>query len=619
MTAHPHVFRRNAIWYWRRSFRAVSLPKKANFICSQREVALSLKTADRRSALAVARTLSTVFEGWMVTFRMLASLEKIESDEIKALVQWALADVRDVYALQIGDPTSVPDELRCRHVKRLVHEAAIIQSAIQTGNVEMVEGPVAALLRRRSIRFDYGSPAFDAFVRAVAPSLVEARLAEILRLDPKYGVAWRRAVTNDDVHEITRPSPVEEQKAVSHRPPVQAPTSVRSRSIVECFEAWLLETKRAVGKHQKPNKGEKTLSQYRQSLSLLSEYFGDIAAAQITRAMAGEFKELVLRLPSRYGQSARYSQKRLSEIVQIADRLNEPKRVTASTWNRHQVALNEVWDYAMRHGYVTENVFSGVRVELGRREDRDSEDRERFGIERLTRLFSSPIYTGMRSAHLPHLPGDIVEKNARYWVPLFSVTTGLRREEITQLRRRDIDFVNGILCIRVRAGAGQKLKSKSAKRNIPIPEALLRLGFTSFFGEIGVRGDDLVFADCAPVAKARSYGEVVGKWFGRYLRHLGLKVPDLTFHSLRHDFASELHIAGVEPFFIDYLMGHSTQRMAFERYSSGIEPALKAAIDKINVSFLDAVSQKGRMSDALCTLKSGAKSLIKIPLSRDAK
>lgn len=592
MAAHPHVFRRNAIWYWRRTFQAVSLPKKANFICSQREVALSLKTADRRSALAVGRTLSTVFEGWMAQFRMLACLEKIESDDISALVQWALADVRDVYALQIADPNSVTDELRRQHVKRMVCEAAVFQNAIQTGNIEMVEGPAAALLRRRSIRFEYGSPAFTAFVRAVAPSLIEARLAEILRLDPQGGLDWRRQIVSGDTIDPKLQPQVSKQSAVIHHPANPMPTGIRPRSIDDCFKAWLLDITRSVGKNQKPSKGEKTLSQYRQTLRLLADYFGNIAAAEITCAMAGEFKELVLRLPSKYGQSARYVGKRPVEIVQIADRLAETKRMTAATWNRHQVALSMVWDHAKRHGCVSENVFSGVRVELGRREGRDSEDRERFGIERLTKLFSSPIYTGMRSAHLPHLPGGIVEKNARYWVPLISVTTGLRREEITQLRRRDIDFVNGTLCIRVRAGAGQKLKSKSAKRNIPIPEALLRLGFTSFFGDIGVRRDDLVFADCAQVGKARNYGEVIGKWFGRYIRHIGLKTADLTFHSLRHDFASEMHVAGVEPFFVDYLMGHSTGRMAFERYSSGLEPALKSAIDKMNVRFLDAVFAK---------------------------
>jgi len=50
-----------------------------------------------------------------------------------------------------------------------------------------------------------------------------------------------------------------------------------------------------------------------------------------------------------------------------------------------------------------------------------------------------------------------------------------------------------------------------------------------------------------------------------------------------------MHVAGIEPFFIDYLMGHSTGRMAFERYSSGIEPALKDAIDKMNVTFLNSI------------------------------
>lgn len=592
MAARSHLFRRASIWYWRRTLRAGLLPQKSSYLYSEGEVALSLKTADFASAVAVGRILSTAFEGWMASFRMLACLHELRVEDFKALIQWAAADLRDVYVAQVYDPLVLPEEARTRQVKRLRDEAAVIESCLQRGDFQMIEGLAAGLLRRRSIRFEYDDPTFARYVRAVAPSLIEARLSEILRLDPEQHYIWRKAVLELDAKEIP------ECGTAAHAAPVEKPVSrtsersnISSRKIGECLDGCLTDAARA------ERLGEKTATQYRQTARMLIGHYGDIPAVSVSRAMAAEFKEIVLRLPSKYGQSSHYAGQSLTEAVATADRLRDAKRITAATWNRHQVALKQIWDYAVRHGYATENVFDGVRVVKRRSFKRVNEERERFGRERLATLFRSPVFTGMKSRELPHKPGTVLERNARYWLPLIAVTTGMRREEIAQLRRRDLEVVGGILCFRVRDGEGQGIKSASAKRDIPIPKTLERLGFVEFAGDLTQRPSDLLFTDCRQVGKERKYGEVVGKWFGRYLRHIGIKTSSLTFHSLRHDFASEMHAAGVDAFLIDYLMGHSTRRLAFDRYSSGIEPALKAAVDKLDIVF-GKLTDNGASSDS---------------------
>jgi integrase len=540
-------------------------------------VALSLKTSDFASAVAVGRILSTAFEGWMASFRMLPCLHNLGTEDFKALVQWAAADLRDVYAAQIQDPQLLPDDVRAAHVKRLRDEAAVLQSCLHQGDFQMLEGLAASLLRRRSIRFDFGDASFAAFVRAVTPTLIDARVSEIIRLDFEQRLGWRKRVLDLDTpeHNFDNSQSANMRLATTTRPTPEI-KSIRGRTIGECLDGCLVDAARA------ERLREKTASQYRQTARMVIGHFGDIPAAAISRAMAAEFKEIVLRLPSKHGQSSRYAGQSLVEAVATADRLRDAKRVSANTWNRHQVALKQIWDHAVRHGYAVENVFDGVRIAKRRSSKRQNEERERFGRARLSVLFHSPVFTGMLSRQLPHKPGNLIERNARYWVPLIAISTGMRREEIAQLRRRDLEAVGGILCFRVRDGEGQSIKSASARRDIPVPETIDRLGFLDFVGDLTERPNDLLFGDCRPVGKERKYGEVVGKWFGRYLRHIGIKTSGLTFHSLRHDFASEMHAAGVEAFLIDYLMGHSTRRLAFDRYSSGIEPALKIALDKLD-------------------------------------
>jgi integrase len=129
----------------------------------------------------------------------------------------------------------------------------------------------------------------------------------------------------------------------------------------------------------------------------------------------------------------------------------------------------------------------------------------------------------MRSKQFPHQPGQIVDFDSKFWLPVIAIATGMRREEIAQLRRRDIDTVNGVDCICVRAGEGQAIKSPAAERNIPIADTLKKLGFMAFIEDQKLGPDDLILPGCSPMGSMGRYGEVTGKWFGRYLRHIGIK------------------------------------------------------------------------------------------------
>lgn len=580
MAQRQHLFIRNGLWYWRRTYRAGSLLRRSEFLSSEGEIALALGTRDKSRAQAIGRQLSTLFEAWMDRFQMLGMLETLDLADFRALIGWALQDARDVYMTRIALPDAIPDAVRSRQVNKLRAEAAVIEEAIKSGDFSMVQGLAADLLRRRSIRFEFDAPVFQSFVKEVAPSLVEARLAEIIRLDPHQGLGWAQSAP-------TAPA--------ASSPPTIEPTATASllsipdpagsgRTIKECLNGFMADAARS------EKFTDKTASQYRQTIKLLTEFCGNVTVRKVDRAQAARFKELVLRLPQKYGQSSRYTGKSLSEIIRIADRVDDRARIQAPTWNRHQVALSQIWDYAKRHGDVVDNVFDGLALpkRKGRRGNARSE-RDRWGRERLAQLFGSPVFTGMRSKQFPHQPGQIVDFDSKFWLPVIAIATGMRREEIAQLRRRDIEQVNGVDCIRVRAGEGQAIKSPAAERNIPIADALKKLGFMVFIEDQKLGPDDLLLPGCSPMGSMARYGEVTGKWFGRYLRHIGIKDAKLNFHSLRHDFASEAHAAKIEAYFIDYLMGHATRRIGFDRYSSGIEMELKMAIEKIDLSMLAAV------------------------------
>jgi integrase len=53
------------------------------------------------------------------------------------------------------------------------------------------------------------------------------------------------------------------------------------------------------------------------------------------------------------------------------------------------------------------------------------------------------------------------------------------------------------------------------------------------------------------------FGEAWSKWFGRYIRGLGITNPASVFHSFRHSFKDALRAAGVSEDVNDALTGHS--------------------------------------------------------------
>ena len=67
-----------------------------------------------------------------------------------------------------------------------------------------------------------------------------------------------------------------------------------------------------------------------------------------------------------------------------------------------------------------------------------------------------------------------------------------------------------------------------------------------------------------------NYNKNVSTFFNkRYLPSLGLKTDKKNFHSFRHTVSDHLKQKGVEPHFINELLGHSSGNIDLDRYGKG--------------------------------------------------
>lgn len=155
---------------------------------------------------------------------------------------------------------------------------------------------------------------------------------------------------------------------------------------------------------------------------------------------------------------------------------------------------------------------------------------------------------------------------------LLSLSTGMRAGEIFALRGHDIDVANGIVNI-------ANPKNGESRKAYVTGDALVMLQH-----RVSVDTSTLVFPGRGGIQTS-----IISDTFSRtadelFNRGVADRRQRVTFHSLRHTFASWLAIQGESPFVIQRLMGHKSLSMT-ERYSHLSPSQSKNAVATLEKAF----------------------------------
>ena len=192
---------------------------------------------------------------------------------------------------------------------------------------------------------------------------------------------------------------------------------------------------------------------------------------------------------------------------------------------------------------------------------------------------------------------EALEKEPLHWqlIIKLAITTGLRRSEILGLDVNNINFDDGILSIKQALTYTKEhgynigeTKTKSSKRNIALPEALLK-DFKKLkqiknherlaASELWKNGEHfLLFSDW----QGKPFNpSSLTTWWKRFVeKH---KLPKVTLHGLRHTSATFLINQGVHSKVISERLGHSDIRVTMNTYGHVLRSADKSASDKFDV------------------------------------
>ena len=195
-----------------------------------------------------------------------------------------------------------------------------------------------------------------------------------------------------------------------------------TKFISELIESYLDDRSKHLDK--------RTLLVMKYAFDMFVWFTGDVPITNISRNNCREFRDIMLRLPPR---ALNYlSTKSLPEVLAIGITPMNKKTV-----NKNIQFVSTMFNWAISEELIKYNPARGLAVSVKRKA---SLERKAYDGITLKHIFSSLT------------PSDQHPEN--YWLPLLAYFTGLRIEELCQLRIEDIVQIDGLYCVHVCSATG---------------------------------------------------------------------------------------------------------------------------------------------------------------------
>lgn len=244
-----------------------------------------------------------------------------------------------------------------------------------------------------------------------------------------------------------------------------------------------------------------------------------------------------------------------------------------SSFRTYHARLNAFFRWCLQQRYLRASPMDGVvKPKAGKKVPRyftpSQFDLLLGTIERDAAGRAHGIVDGAR------VPRSSIRKGEIVWlqeVIVVAVETGMRRSELCNMKWSWVNFDTNVITIR--SDADYRPKSHH-ERTIPLGR-----GVRAVLERLRDRGGEpanYVFGRGPQGGASKLNGGYLSKRFTLYVRKAGL-AEELTFHSLRHTFASWLVLAGVDLYLVKELLGHASIQMT-QVYAHLAPQTLHAAI-----------------------------------------
>ena len=537
---------------------------------------MSLKNGIHSQSIGFAKILRLEVQSIFNSIRM-GTMSKINVNQIKDILrnkiertlthsQWVVTDTNTFVESEVKDK-----------IEEINGEERILKTQIEQnydGVLEHIEKEIARIIKSKDLTIDSKSLEF----KELRKQFLELRLIRS---------KWKKELledsgksVNDFRNEIYKKFNIEEEKLTpvieNYAPEPTQPYLVEKEDKPSQIDVSpkLSEMKEEfIGERLLSGFSPKSTRELESTIDDLIEIIGDIPILKVTPNNARDFKKIISSLPKYRNQSPRYIGLTIKQILSLDGvEGQEPKNINKLIY---RVRVFFKWLKNNYSEYVPQNHFDGLSIQ----EKKFDKPRDIFTNKELHKIFDTTPFLN-NTIRNPHRRNKL----ASYFVPIIAIHTGMRLEEICQLRLEDVYKEGTVDIIRVTLSKETKLKTVTSQRIVPIHENLKRVGFLEYCNYMKKQKKERVFWD---LTKSRDgYGRNIGRYFMEYLRKVGVyEFQSKVFHSLRHTFITNLLQNGVREEVVNGLCGHKQKTMSTTIYFKGGFPSdllYEEGISKLN-------------------------------------
>jgi len=300
--------------------------------------------------------------------------------------------------------------------------------------------------------------------------------------------------------------------------------------------------------------GEKMLDEYRVLTNEFIEILGNIPVSSLSKDSIRTYIKTQIKLPINRRKNPRYRDLSIDEIMKLKD-VKPQSRVNV---NKFLTRLTTFIRFGISQGYIKENYIEGMKLPISKTEGRKR--REPFSPEDLVKILHPKTYLdwtidfGLKTKS--DKPNVVKYQNPFYWSFLVGILSGMRTNEISQLRIDDIVKEGNVWMIIIDETEGKRVKTSSSIRKVPIHNTLIDLGFLDYVKIIKSKGVDRVFPE---LTKQRDgYSTKISQHYNeKFLPSVGVwKKQVKVLYSTRHTFINRCYNKGVDRDIIKSIVGH---------------------------------------------------------------
>lgn len=330
-----------------------------------------------------------------------------------------------------------------------------------------------------------------------------------------------------------------------------SPGPVRAASTIEAEPAPLLSAEIAnhVADLERRQLSPDTITESKHSLRLLLGIVGDLPVDQIKAKHLRAFWDGVRWWPANATVKPKYRRLSVAETIAKGKEEDVPAP-SPHTLNKHRQRLSVFFTGLVDTDLIMKSPLKGMGPEIDT--STELETGRPFTTEELKKIFA-PEHFVPWAQELPH----------RWWGPILGLYTGARVNEIAQLFIDDVRQVDGVWGLFFwKNGRGQKIKTKSSIRFVPLAQPVLDAGFLEFVEDMRKTGHPRLFPHLPAGTRkdgkpnGLGYGRQLSRQFSVYLKQFGIE-KGTAFHAFRHTMSTALAEAFVPATTIALITGHA--------------------------------------------------------------